>query len=349
MVALVYDGVVSREVLSPLGPFEAAGASCELQSDGGGGRDGFDPYECIETVPFASCAPDVLIVPGGFGWKRLARDPAIGVWLTGVAGRAGTVLAVSTGSLLLDSLGLVETALGHRPLVERPRVRAVRRSVTERADRGHRMAGHRRWSRQRHPGGHPDRRTHPSRGGLDANAGQASRPGSEVVAELGGDLLRCHRGLEAHDRSTRPVDRNLVKFQARSEESRLAGLLGSQPLVERSRSVTVHLDLGEHREGDVVGGGGELEDLLVGAGLLGAELVAREAEDGEALVLVLFVKRTQTCVLRGEPSLTGDVHHQTHRVLESIEVDLIPGDGLHREVGERSHVTPYSVAVGWIR
>ena len=109
MVALVYDGVVSREVLSPIGPFEAAGASCELQSDGGGGRDGFDPYECIETVPFASCAPDVLIVPGGFGWKRLARDPAIGVWLTGVAGRAGTVLAVSTGSLLLDSLGLVET------------------------------------------------------------------------------------------------------------------------------------------------------------------------------------------------------------------------------------------------
>lgn len=108
MVALVYDGVVSREVLGPLGSFEAAGASCELQSDGGGGRDGFDPYECIETVPFVSCAPDVLIIPGGFGWKRLARDPAIGVWLTGVAGRAGTVLAVSTGSLLLDALGLVE-------------------------------------------------------------------------------------------------------------------------------------------------------------------------------------------------------------------------------------------------
>jgi putative intracellular protease/amidase len=115
VVALVYDGVVSREVLGPLGPFEAAGATCELQSADGGSRDGFDPYESLESVPFVSCAPDVLIVPGGFGWRRLASDPAIGGWLTGVAGRAGTVLAVSTGSLLLDALGLVEqrTVTGH--------------------------------------------------------------------------------------------------------------------------------------------------------------------------------------------------------------------------------------------
>ncbi len=108
VVALVFDGVVSREVLGPLGPFETAGASCELQSAGGGCRDGFDPYVSIETTPFASCAPDVLIVPGGFGWRRLAGDRAIGGWLTGVAGRSRTVLAVSTGSLLLDALGLVE-------------------------------------------------------------------------------------------------------------------------------------------------------------------------------------------------------------------------------------------------
>ena len=108
VVALVYDGVVSREILGPLGPFETAGASCELQSEGGGPCDGFDPYQSIETVPFSSCAPDVLIVPGGFGTWRLAGDRAIGGWLTGIAGRAGTVLAVSTGSLLLDALGLVE-------------------------------------------------------------------------------------------------------------------------------------------------------------------------------------------------------------------------------------------------
>ncbi len=108
VVALVFDGVVSREVLGPLGSFDAAGASCELQSAGGGHCDGFDPYEAIETVPFRPCAPDVLIVPGGFGWRRLAHDPAVGGWLTGVAGRASTVLAVSTGSLLLDALGLVD-------------------------------------------------------------------------------------------------------------------------------------------------------------------------------------------------------------------------------------------------
>lgn len=115
VVALVYDGVVSREVLGPLGPFELAGASCELQSAGGGSRDGFDPYESLDSVPLVSCAPDVLIVPGGFGWRRLARDPAIGGWLTEIAGRSGTVLAVSTGSLLLDALGLVEqrSVTGH--------------------------------------------------------------------------------------------------------------------------------------------------------------------------------------------------------------------------------------------
>ncbi len=106
VVGLVYDGVASREVLGPIASFESVGASWELQSRSGGACDGFDPYARLEGVPLAPCAPDVLVVPGGFGWQQLAADTEVAAWLGAVAPAARTVLAVSTGSLVLDRLGL---------------------------------------------------------------------------------------------------------------------------------------------------------------------------------------------------------------------------------------------------
>jgi hypothetical protein len=65
--------------------------------------------------------------------------------------------------------------------------------------------------------------------------------------------------------------------------------------------------------------------------LLG-ELVARETKNGQPLGVV--VKRTQTCVLRRETSIAGDVDDQTNLILELIECDLFTSDRGHFEVVE---------------
>jgi hypothetical protein len=88
----------------------------------------------------------------------------------------------------------------------------------------------------------------------------------------------------------------------------------------------------EHRERDAELGGDELQDLLVGSGLLGAELVAGETENGDIVVVVM--ERTQTCVLRREASSAGDVDDQADLAAESVERDLLAGDRGHLEVVE---------------
>jgi hypothetical protein len=93
----------------------------------------------------------------------------------------------------------------------------------------------------------------------------------------------------------------------------------------------------EHREGDVIGGGGELEDLGVGAGFLPGELVAREPENAETLRLVVLMERTQTCVLRGEASSAGDVDDEQYLVTEIPEFDIVTDDRLHGQVVEMRH------------
>jgi hypothetical protein len=100
------------------------------------------------------------------------------------------------------------------------------------------------------------------------------------------------------------------------------GLL--QHFVERGGAVAVDLDLGEHREVDVVLGPDELEDLLGSSGLLLPELVAGETEDREALVVM--VESTQTCVLGCEASIAGDVDDQADLAAVRLEGDIVTGD-----------------------
>jgi hypothetical protein len=96
--------------------------------------------------------------------------------------------------------------------------------------------------------------------------------------------------------------------------------------------IAVDLDLGEHREARAVLGGGELEDLLIGAGFLRAELVAGEGEDGEAVRTVGLVERTQTCVLAGEASIAGDIDDEDDLVGVVGKAHLLARDGPHGEV-----------------
>lgn len=60
-----------------------------------------DSYENDETY-------DLLIVPGGFGTRSLARDPVFLKKLVGLAARCQWIASVCTGSALLAAAGLLE-------------------------------------------------------------------------------------------------------------------------------------------------------------------------------------------------------------------------------------------------
>jgi len=52
-------------------------------------------------------AADILVVPGGFGWRALAEDPEVLAWLRQIHAGARITASVCTGSLLLGSAGLL--------------------------------------------------------------------------------------------------------------------------------------------------------------------------------------------------------------------------------------------------
>ena len=150
-----------------------------------------------------------------------------------------------------------------------------------------------------------------------------------------GHLLGCRGWSEALDHVALLVDEELLEVPGDVGGVTVARLLGLEPVVQRCRAVTVDLDLVEDRERDPELRGGELEDLGVGAGLLAPELVAREGEDGDIVVVV--VERTQTCVLRGEASSARDVDDEADLAAELFERHLIARDRRHLELVKRGH------------
>lgn len=101
-----------------------------------------------------------------------------------------------------------------------------------------------------------------------------------------------------------------------------------QPLVQRVRIVAVDVDLAEDGESDLLVQGAEVLDLLVGAGLLAAELVAGEADDCEVvgvLLLDLLVDGLEVLVLVGEAALGGGVDDQDDLALVIGQRDFVVG------------------------
>jgi hypothetical protein len=134
--------------------------------------------------------------------------------------------------------------------------------------------------------------------------------GLEVLGDLGLKFFRCGHRPEACDSLALFVNDELGEVPLDFGGFFFARLFGLEPLVEVAGSVAIDFDFGEHREGHVVLRFGEFGDLCIGAGLLGAELVTGESEDGYAIGC--FMKRTQTCVLRREASSGGDVYDQAN-------------------------------------
>src|SRR5689334_6008124 len=118
-------------------------------------------------------------------------------------------------------------------------------------------------------------------------------PALEVVLQVSLDIGRRHRRLVPLDDLAVPADQELGEVpldvvgalctrldlgdsfvEAAVPRPEVTGGLGPQPLVQRVGVRAVDLDLGEYREGHVVGGRAEFLDLLVAARLLFLELVA---------------------------------------------------------------------------
>src|SRR5882757_3667614 len=81
----------------------------------------------------------------------------------------------------------------------------------------------------------------------------------------------------------------------------------------------VDLDLGEHRERHIELVGAKLADCSLVPWLLMAELVAREAEHGEAALAKAPVQRFEPCILRGEAALACDIDDQQRLPREVVE------------------------------
>lgn len=115
---LIFDDV---EVLDYAGPFEVFNVTSEalprkpmpvfftytvgltenLVVTRGGMR--VTPHFSLETCP----QPDILLIPGGFGVRRLVYNPRLIAWVQEQAPRLELLLSVCTGALVLAQAGLL--------------------------------------------------------------------------------------------------------------------------------------------------------------------------------------------------------------------------------------------------
>lgn len=63
-----------------------------------------NPTHTFGTAP----APDILVVPGGFGTRREMKNPVMLEWVADINRRAEFVLSVCTGALVLGAAGLLD-------------------------------------------------------------------------------------------------------------------------------------------------------------------------------------------------------------------------------------------------
>ena len=90
-----------REEASPFQPFLVAESSDPVTATGG-----------MRVLPHHSMADcphlDILVVPGGWGFRHHMQNASLHAWLCDRAAKAETVTGVCTGSLLLGSAGLLD-------------------------------------------------------------------------------------------------------------------------------------------------------------------------------------------------------------------------------------------------
>jgi putative intracellular protease/amidase len=118
IVVLVYRGVSSGEIDEPVRRLaDRLGANVVMVGPVMGVIHAVEPSREVKVTCSPGDAPhaDVLVVPGGLGWKQVIDDAPTREWLRHAASEARGILAISTGSLLLASVGRLDgrSATGH--------------------------------------------------------------------------------------------------------------------------------------------------------------------------------------------------------------------------------------------
>lgn len=115
---VVYRGVTTSEVELPATRLaERLDADIVMVGAEPGPVHGVEPArEVVADVgPSHEFLPELLVIPGGLGWRQVVDEVELGRWIARVADHARGILAISTGTLLLAAVGRLDgrAATGH--------------------------------------------------------------------------------------------------------------------------------------------------------------------------------------------------------------------------------------------
>ena len=111
VVTVLFDGFELLDVFGPLEMFGVAGDRFSVTLVGpecGGVRSAQGPAVVADLAYRDAPPPDIVLVPGGVGTRRLVDDREFTGWLAEWAGAAQVVASVCTGSGLLAAAGLLD-------------------------------------------------------------------------------------------------------------------------------------------------------------------------------------------------------------------------------------------------
>lgn len=115
---LAYRGVSTADIDEPVRRLaDRLDADVVIVGPEVGEVPGVEPSRPVAVGHHPSQAPeaDVLVIPGGLGWRQVIDDDAVRGWVDTTAGTARGILTISTGSLLLAAVGRLvgEEVTGH--------------------------------------------------------------------------------------------------------------------------------------------------------------------------------------------------------------------------------------------
>lgn len=118
VIVLVFDGVMTSEVLAPIEALTKAGdVAVRLAGPHPGKTWGFEPLHSFDVGSDLdnTMETDLVLIPGGLGSLAMMKEPRVIDWIARMAERTKYILSVSTGSLLLAAAGLLDDrdASGH--------------------------------------------------------------------------------------------------------------------------------------------------------------------------------------------------------------------------------------------
>jgi hypothetical protein len=112
---------------------------------------------------------------------------------------------------------------------------------------------------------------------------------SENLLQAHQDLFRRKRAFETLEHLPIPSDQEFREIPGDVLVALFVWISRLEEFIESAGAVAIDLDFFEHRKGSIEFGPDELDDLLVGAGFLAAELVAGEGENSKARFFIVVV------------------------------------------------------------